>query len=116
MNLYEAWQKIKREYWHRTELPKPTKVETIKAIIDKSGGHICSVVFVKVSTGKVRKMNFRRHVTKGVNGKGLRYKPESKGNMIVWEMKSDGKKCWKTIKLKNVMSLNANGKSYNWSK
>ena len=89
------------------------KVKTIRDIINASGGHICSVIFVKMD-GTVRKMNFRRHVTKGVNGKGLKYKPESKGNMIVWEMKSDGKKCWKTIKLKNVMSLNANGKSYNF--
>ena len=111
MNLYEVWQKIKREYWHRTELPKPTKVETIKAIIDKSGGHICSVVFVKVSTGKVRKMNFRRHVTKGINGKGLKYTPSKVGNMIVYDMGADG---FRTIKLDNVQSLKVNGKSYNF--
>ena len=91
------------------------KVKTIRDIINQSGGHICSVIFVKMD-GTVRKMNFRRKVSKGVNGKGLKYNPSSVGNMIVWEMKSDGKKCWKTIKLKNVMSLNANGKSYKWSK
>ena len=89
------------------------KVETVKQIIDESGGHICSVVFVKVSTGKVRKMNFRRHVTKGVNGRGLKYNPSSVGNMVVYDMGADG---FRTIKLDNVQSLKVNGVTHNWSK
>ena len=88
------------------------KVKTIRDIINQSGGHICSVIFVKMD-GTVRKMNFRRHVTKGVNGKGLRYNPSSVGNMIVYDMGADG---FRTIKLDNVQSLKVNGKSYNWSK
>ena len=92
-----------------------TKVETVKQIIDASGGNIASVVFVKMD-GTVRKMNFRRQVSKGVkgvNGKGLGYSPSSVGNMIVYDMGADG---FRTIKLENVMSLKVNGKSYNWSK
>ena len=89
------------------------KVETIKQIIDEGGSNICSVVFVKVSTGKVRKMNFRRQVSKGVNGKGLKYNPSSVGNMIVYDMGADG---FRTLKLANVQSLKVNGITHNWSK
>jgi len=88
------------------------KVETVKQIIDESGSNIASVVFVKMD-GTVRKMNFRRHVTKGVNGRGLKYNPSSVGNMVVYDMGADG---YRTIKLSNVQSLKVNGKSYNWSK
>ena len=88
------------------------KVKTIRDIINASGGHICSVIFLKMD-GTIRKMNFRRHVTKGVNGKGLKYNPSSVGNMIVYDMGADG---FRTIKLDNVQSLKVNGKSYNWSK
>jgi hypothetical protein len=89
------------------------KVETIKQIINEGGGHICSVVFVKKSTGKVRHMVFRKGVSKGVNGRGLKYNPSSVGNMVVYDMGADG---FRTIKLDNVQSLKVNGKSYNWSK
>jgi archaellum component FlaG (FlaF/FlaG flagellin family) len=88
------------------------KVETVKQIIDESGGHIASVVFVKMD-GTVRKMNFRTQVSKGVNGKGLKYNPSSVGNTVVYDMGADG---YRTIKLDNVQSLKVNGKSYNWSK
>ena len=88
------------------------KVETVKQIIDEGGSNIASVVFVKMD-GTVRKMNFRRKVSKGVNGKGLKYNPSSVGNMVVYDMGADG---FRTIKLDNVQSLKVNGKSYNWSK
>ena len=88
------------------------KVKTIRDIINASGNHIASVIFVKMD-GTVRKMNFRRHVTKGVNGRGLKYNPSSVGNMVVYDMGADG---FRTIKLDNVQSLKVNGKSYNWSK
>lgn len=88
------------------------KVETVKQIIDESGGNIASVVFVKMD-GTVRKMNFRRKVSKGVNGKGLKYNPSSVGNMVVYDMGSDG---FRTIKLANIQSLKVNGVTHNWSK
>ena len=88
------------------------KVEKIRDIINASGGHICSVIFLKMD-GTVRKMNFRRHVTKGVNGKGLSYNPSKVGNMIVFDMGANG---FRTIKLENVMSLKVNGETHNWSK
>ena len=86
------------------------RVETIRDIINASGGHICSVIFLKMD-GTVRKMNFRRKVSKGVNGKGLKYNPSSVGNMIVYDMGANG---FRTIKLDNVMELKVNGKSYNF--
>jgi len=88
------------------------KVKTIRDIINASGNHICSVIFVKMD-GTVRKMNFRRHVTKGVNGKGLKYNPSKVGNMVVYDMGADG---FRTIKLDNVQSLKVNGVTHNWSK
>ena len=88
------------------------KVETVKQIIDESGSNICSVIFVKMD-GTVRKMNFRRKVSKGVNGKGLKYVPSKAGNMIVYDMGADG---FRTIKLDNVQSLKVNGVTHNWSK
>ena len=88
------------------------KVETVKQIIDEGGSNIASVVFVKMD-GTVRKMNFRRHVTKGVNGRGLKYNPSKVGNMIVYDMGADG---FRTIKLDNVQSLKVNGVTHNWSK
>ena len=89
-----------------------TKVQTISEIINASGGHICSVIFVKMD-GSVRKMNFRRKVKKGVNGKGLKYDPSSVGNMVVFDMGANG---FRTIKLDNVQSLKVNGITHNWSK
>ena len=88
------------------------KVETVKQIIDESGSNIASVVFVKMD-GTVRKMNFRRKVSKGVNGRGLKYNPSSVGNMVVYDMGADG---FRTIKLDNVQSLKVNGVTHNWSK
>ena len=88
------------------------KVETVKQIIDEGGSNIASAVFVKMD-GTVRKMNFRRHVTKGVNGRGLKYNPSKVGNMIVYDMGADG---FRTIKLDNVQSLKVNGVTHNWSK
>ena len=88
------------------------KVETVKQIIDEGGSNIASVVFVKMD-GTVRKMNFRRKVSKGVNGKGLKYNPSSVGNMVVYDMGADG---FRTIKLNNVQSLKVNGVTHNWSK
>ena len=84
------------------------KVETIRDIINQSGNNICSVIFLKMD-GTVRKMNFRRKVSKGVNGRGLKYNPSSVGNMIVFDMGANG---FRTIKLDNVMELKVNGKSY----
>ena len=88
------------------------KVEKIRDIINASGGNICSVIFLKMDV-TVRKMNFRRHVTKGVNGRGLAYNPSKAGNMIVFDMGADG---FRTIKLENVISLKVNGETHDWSK
>ena len=88
------------------------KVEKIRNIINESNGHICSVIFLKMD-GTIRKMNFRKHVTKGVNGKGLAYNPSKAGNMIVFDMGADG---FRTIKLENVMLLKVNGVTHDWSK
>ena len=79
------------------------KVKTIRDIINASGGHICSVIFVKLD-GTVRRMVFKKSDAE----------QKKVGNMVVKEMKKGKKNCWKTIKLDNVQSLKVNGKSYNF--
>ena len=79
------------------------KVKTIRDIINQSGGHICSVIFVKLD-GTVRRMVFKKSDAE----------QKKVGNMVVKEMKKGKKNCWKTIKLSNVQSLKVNGKSYNF--
>ena len=79
------------------------KVKTIRDIINASGGHICSVIFVKLD-GTVRRMVFKKSDAE----------QKKVGNMVVKEMKKGKKNCWKTIKLSNVQSLKVNGKSYNF--
>lgn len=81
------------------------KVETIKQIIDESGGHICSCIFIKLD-GSVRRMVFKKSNAE----------QKKVGNMIVKEMKKGKKDCWKTIKLSNLQSLKVNGVTHNWSK
>ena len=87
-----------------------SKVQTIKEIINKSGNHICSVIFVKMD-GTIRKMNFRLSVKKNLKHKGLKYNPSSVGNMVVYDMGVHG---YRTIKLDNVMSLKVNGVTHNF--
>ena len=87
------------------------KIEKVIDVINQSRGRICSVRFIK-KDGSVRKMVFRKGVSKGVKGKGLSYKPESVGNMVVFEMNNG----FRTINCNSVLELKANRKSYNWSK
>jgi hypothetical protein len=87
------------------------KIEKVIDVINQSRGRICSVRFIK-KDGSVRKMVFRKGVSKGVKGKGLSYNPESVGNMVVFEMNNG----FRTINCNSVLELKANRKSYNWSK
>jgi hypothetical protein len=58
-------------------------VEIINGI---GNGQIFSVEFVKRTTGELRKMNCRKGVKKGVNGRGRNFDPASKGLIGVYDM------------------------------
>jgi len=87
------------------------KVEKVIDVINQSRGRICSVRFIK-KDGSVRKMVFRKGVSKGVKGKGLKYDPSSVGNMVVFEMNNG----FRTINCNSVLELKSNRKSHKWSK
>ena len=63
--------------------------EAIKIIKD-SKGKIFGVSFVKRSTGELRHMTARLGVKKGVTGEGLKYDPESRQLMTVYDMQKRG--------------------------
>ena len=63
--------------------------EAIKIIKD-SRGKIFGVSFIKRSTGELRHMTARLGVKKGVTGEGLKYDPESRQLMTVYDMQKRG--------------------------
>ena len=87
------------------------KVEKVIDVINNSNGRFCSVVFIK-KNGKPRHMLFRKGVRKNLKNKGLKYNPESVGNVIVFEVNNG----YRTINCNTVTELKANHKTYNWSK
>ena len=59
-------------------------VELIESI---PNGQVFTVEFVKRTTGELRKMNCRKGVRKGVNGRGLNFNPKNRGLISVFDMK-----------------------------
>lgn len=71
----------------------------------KQSGRIFSVTFIK-KNGKIRRMNARFGVRKGVNGKGLSYDPEAVNNVIVFSMNDDE---FRTFNLDSVLYIKNDG-------
>lgn len=69
-------------------------------------GKIFTAVFIK-KDGTMRTMRARLGVKKGVSGVGLKYSPEERGNLIVFDME---KKAFRTIYLDSLCQLNYNKK------
>ena len=59
-------------------------------IMKNSKGRIFGVEFIKRTTGESRTMSARRGVGKGVTGEGLKYDPESKQLITVYDMHKQG--------------------------
>lgn len=88
-------------------------------------GRIFTVEFVKRGDGSLRKMNCRKGVRKGINGKGRNFDPASKGLIGVFDMKiaqrvvglrnkgvpvaDDGHRM---ISMEGIRTLVANGERY----
>jgi hypothetical protein len=54
----------------------------------KESGRVFGVTFVKRTDGSVRDMNCRGGVKKGVTGQGMKYDPESKNLVTVFDMQN----------------------------
>tara|TARA_Y100000310_G_C20272483_1_gene618678 strand:+ start:173 stop:466 length:294 start_codon:yes stop_codon:yes gene_type:complete len=82
--------------------------DTAKQYIDKSSGKIFSAVFIK-KNGEKRKMNCRRGVAKYVKGVGLKFKPEERDLVGVFDMH---KRAYRFINIKTLIELRINGNNY----
>ena len=82
--------------------------DTAKKYIYKTNGKIFSAVFTK-KNGEKRKMVCRQGVAKYVKGVGLKFKPEEKNLIGVFDMH---KKAYRFINLETLQSLKVKGKEY----
>tara|TARA_R110000824_G_scaffold221077_2_gene408209 strand:- start:153 stop:431 length:279 start_codon:yes stop_codon:yes gene_type:complete len=89
-----------------TTIDKDTAIKMIK----NSDGRIFGVSFIKRTTGELRHMSARRGVRKGVNGEGLKYDPESKQLITVYDMNKEGHRMLNT---ETLYRLSLKGMDYN---
>jgi len=82
--------------------------DTAKQYIYKTNGKIFSAVFTK-KDGEKRKMVCRRSVAKYVKGIGLKFKPEERDLVGVFDMH---KKAYRFINLKTLEQLRIKGTEY----
>ena len=83
--------------------------DTAIQIIKNSAGKIFGVSFIKRTTGQTRHMSARRGVRKDVNGEGLKYNPESKQLLTVYDMNKKGHRMLNT---ETLYRLVLKGNSY----
>ena len=83
--------------------------DTAKQYIYKTNGKIFSAVFTK-KDGEKRKMVCRQGVAKYVKGVGLKFKPEDKELIGVFDMH---KKAYRFINLSTLEKIRVKGKEYN---
>ena len=83
--------------------------ETAIEIIKNSKGKIFGVKFIKRGTGENRIMSARLGVSKGVKGIGLRYDPESRQLIPVYDM---NKKEYRMINLETLSTVSFKGQEY----
>ena len=82
--------------------------DTAKQYIYKTNGKIFSAVFTK-KNGEKRKMVCRQGVAKYVKGVGLKFKPEEKELIGVFDMH---KKAYRFISLSTLEKIRVQGKEY----
>ena len=74
-----------------------------------------TVTFVKRTNNEVRKMNCRIDVKKYENGVGMKYDPDKKNLLSVWERRYDGLKgadCYRNVNLNELVELVINNHQY----
>lgn len=83
------------------------KAQTVKRLL--RGGKIASVTFVK-KNGETRIMNCRMGVRKGVTGKGMKYSPEKRNMLTVFDMQ---KKQFRIINASTITQVKCDGVTLN---
>ena len=81
-------------------------VNLFQSVVQSTKGRFFGVTFVKAD-GTLRNMTCRTGVSKHTSGKGLKYSPKERGNVIVWDTSAKG---YRTIKLDRLVSLRFGGK------
>lgn len=84
------------------------QLASLRLLDEASKGRIMSIVFKK-KDGTYRTMVCRKGVTKGVTGKGMRYRPLAKGLMPVFDMQ---KQEYRQVNLLTVSSFKAGGSNF----
>lgn len=79
------------------------------AMINNSKGKIVSVVFVKRTTGELRKMSCRTEVKKGLKGVGMAYNAVDKKLITVYDVANQG---YRNIATEGIVSLTMRGVRY----
>ena len=87
---------------------KTINKDTARKYIYESNGKIFAAVFTK-KNGEKRKMVCRQGVAKYVTGKGLKFKPEERNLIGVFDMH---KKAYRFINVETLQSLKVKGKEY----
>ena len=82
--------------------------DTAKKYIYKTNGKIFSAVFTK-KDGEKRKMVCRRGVSKYVSGVGLKFKPEERSLIGVFDMH---KRAYRFINLETLEKIKVSGTEY----
>ena len=82
--------------------------DTAKQYIYKTNGKIFSAVFTK-KDGEKRNMVCRRGVAKYVSGVGLKFKPEERSLISVFDMH---KRAYRFINLETLEKIKVSGKEY----
>ena len=88
---------------------KTIDIDTAKKYIYKTNGKIFSAVFTK-KDGEKRKMVCRQGVAKYVKGVGLKFKPEERALLGVFDMH---KKAYRFINMKTLEQIKIRGIKYN---
>ena len=82
--------------------------EAAKNFIKASEGRIFTARNIK-KDGTERAMNCRLHVSKGVKGIGLKYNPEERNMLTVFDMK---RKEFRTLNIETLYQLNISHEHY----
>jgi len=80
-----------------------TKAEVV---VNIPKGQIFSVVFIKRTTGEVRRMVCRRGVKKHASGGGRAYDPKAHQLLLVFDMQ---KEAYRTIPLEGIREITTGG-------
>ena len=85
------------------------KLKELVLQIPYGDSHIFSVIFIKRTTGKQRKMTCRRGVKKHLAGGDLKYNAKSKELLPVFEMQ---KQQYRSISCDNLLEFKYAGETY----